>query len=179
MNIKYLFCKAIEKIMDAIKEGKSVTQIVTDVGAQELPKMDKTNTEKALIKLSEKVLQMKGSTDIVLLEDLASIDDEKNVGMSAFIDTIEKTSFSCFEVVSLLEADDLNTEQAFQSTKAVETLNESLTPFKITETLDESQSKELVIEKHPKTRAISINQSGEQVQSMVKTIHFQFILIDP
>ena len=55
MNIKYFFCKAIEKIMDAIKEGKSVTQIVTDVGAQELPKMDKVNTEQALIKLSEKV----------------------------------------------------------------------------------------------------------------------------
>ena len=164
--------------MDAIKEGKSVTQIVTDVGAQELPKMDKVNTEQALIKLSEKVLQMKGSTDIVLLEDLVGIDDDKNVGMSAFIDTIEKTSLSCFEAVSLLEADDLNTERAFQSTKAVEKLNESLNPFKITETLDESQSKELVIEKQPKTRAISINQSGEKVQSMVKAIHFQFKLID-
>ena len=53
----------------------------------------------------------------------------------------------------------------------------ALTQEGILETLDELQSKELVIEKQPKTRAISINQSGEQVQSMVKTIQFQSKLI--
>ena len=175
MNIKYLFCKAIERIMDAIKEGKSVTQIIADVGVQKLPEMDRNNTDKALIKLSEKVLQMNGSTDVVVLEELSSIDDEESVGMSAFIDTIEKTSFTSFEVVSLLETDDLNIEQDIKRRRVTQSLNERLTPFKITETQDEHQSKELVLEKQPKTRAVSSNQAEEQIQPKVFTILFMII----
>merc|ERR1711972_107744 len=104
-------------MMDAIKEGRSVTQITTDIGIQDLPKMDKSNTDHALIKLSEKVLQMKGLTDTVLMEELDDIDQEKDVAfsslysISAFIQATEKAAFSCFEVLSLLETDDLNIEE--------------------------------------------------------------------
>ena len=150
-----------------MKEGKSVTQIVADVGIEHLPKMDKSNTDYALLKLSEKVLQMKGLTDVVLLEELENIAEEKHVGISAFIQTTEKTSFSCSEVVSLLEVDDLNIEQDIKRKNASETLNESLTPLKVAHAQDEIHSKELVTEKQTKTHAILINQDGEQIQSKV------------
>ena len=172
--------------MDAIKEGRSVTQITTDAGIQDLPKMDKSNTDHALIKLSEKVLQLKGLTDTVLIEELDSIDKEKDVAfsslysISAFIQATEKTAFSCFEVLSLLEADDLNIEENWQSKKAIKTIDETLTPFKITETQEDIASEELVIETQPRTRAISLNQAGEEIQSkvieiMLKSTYFQRI----
>lgn len=153
--------------MDSIKEGKSVTQIVAEVGIEDLPKMDITSTDHALLKLSEKVLQMKGYADVVLSEELKNIDEEKNVGISAFIQTTEKTSFSCSEVLSLLEADDLNIEPDMKSKKASETLNESLTPLRVGCVQDELHSTDLVIKKQSKTHAITINQEGEQIQSKV------------
>ena len=178
MHVKYLFCKAIEKMMEAIKEGRSVNQITTEVGTQDLPKMNKSNTDHALIKLSEKVLQMKGLTDNVLIEELDNIDKEKDVAfssfysISAFIQATEKAAFSCFEVLSLLEADDLNIEGNWQSKKAVKTIDQTLTPFKITETQEDLASEELVIETQPKNRAISLNQTGEEIQTKVKEVIF-------
>ena len=68
MNVKYLFCKAIERILDCIKEGKSVTQITTDLGSQILHQEDNIITDNALLKLSERLLQLKGVTNVVLME---------------------------------------------------------------------------------------------------------------
>ena len=71
-----------------------------------------------------------------------------------------------------MEADDLNIEENWQSKNAVKTIDQTLTPFKITETQEDLASEELVIETQPKNRAISLNQAGEEIQSKVKEVIF-------
>ena len=153
--------------MDHIKEGKSVTQITTDLGIQNLYQEDNISTDHALVKLSEKLLQLRGVTNVSLVEELKDLEDEKDCGVSAFIQIADKISADVFEVISLVEAADLCFQDDKQTKKANKTINEHLIHAEVTDTQKESKSNDLVIEQQPGTKALSINQDGFQIEPKV------------
>jgi hypothetical protein len=167
MNVKYLFCQAIRRIMDHIKEGKSVTQITTDLGIQNFNREDNISTDHALVKLSEKLLQLRGVTNVSLVEELKDLEDEKDCGVSAFIQIADKISADVFEVISLVEAADLCFQDDTQTKKATKSINEHLIHVGVTDTQKESKSNDLVIEQQRATNALSINQDGFQIEPKV------------
>ena len=153
--------------MDQIKEGKSVTQITTDLGIQDLYREDNISTDHALVKLSEKLLQLRGVTNVALVEELKDLEDEKDYGVSAFIQIADKISADCFEVLSLVEASDLCFQDDSKSKNANKSINEHLISVRITDTQKESKPNDLVIEKQRGTIALSIYQDGFQIEPKV------------
>ena len=160
MNVKYLFCKAIKRIMDSIKEGKSVTQIISDVNIEPIPHVDKTGTEYAMLKLSERVLQLKGVSNVILGELFKQLEDAENVGIFAFTNIAEKISLECSEVLSLVEADDLIVEYDQQRNKIEDIIEHPLLPMKVIDTQKEAQCGDLEVLKIDGTQVFPIQQES-------------------
>ena len=153
--------------MDDIKEGKSVTQITTDLGIQNLYQEENISTDSALVKLSEKLLQLRGVTNVGLVEEIKNLEDKNDYGVSAFIQIADKISADCFEVLSLVEAADLSFQDDRETKKANKTIFDHLIPVRVTDTQKESNSIDLVIKQQRGANALSIYQEGFQIEPKV------------
>ena len=168
MKIKYQFCKAVKAIMDSVGEGKSVSEIVPEINVQDIPRLDDIGASKALLKLSEKVLQLKGLTVIVLEEMLKDLEDKNNQAVFAFIQIAEKISCDCSEVLSLIEADDLKDGHDNKRINAIKSFEEHALSLTVTDAQKEIKCGDLIVQAQDKTNALQICQEDVKIHPKVR-----------
>ena len=82
-------------LMESTKSGKTITQIICDDRLNNLSRREKTGAENALMKLSEKVLLLKGQSHVILdeiLSELKEHDCQKELAFAQIADEDYKVS---------------------------------------------------------------------------------------
>ena len=137
--------------MESIKEAKSVGQIIADVDIEPISHIDNSGREHAMLKLSEKVLQLRGVSSVVLDELLKQHDYEENTGAFAFINVVERTPLDCSKVLSLIESGDLVAQYEAQNTKIEETLEHYYNAVGVADAQEEEQRSQVAADKADKS----------------------------
>ena len=167
MRIKQSFCNAIKTLMESTKSGKTITEIICDDRLNNLSRREKTGAENALLKLSEKVLLLKGQNHVILdeiLNDLKEHDCQKEL---AFAKISDKVSIDCCEVISLVEVDDLKIPDDNNEIINRKVVEDPLLSLRVSDSLIDTNCQELEIMKEKRRKALPVQQEGTHIQPKV------------
>ena len=167
MRIKQSFCNAIKTLMESTKSGKTITEIICDDRLNNLSRREKTGAENALLKLSEKVLLLKGQNHVILdeiLNDLKEHDCQKEL---AFAKISDKVSIDCCEVISLVEVDDLKIPDDNDEIINRKVVEDPLLSLRVSDSLIDTNCQELEIMKEKRRKALPVQQEETHIQPKV------------
>ena len=153
--------------MESTKSGKTITEIICDDRLKNLSRREKTGAENALLKLSEKVLLLKGQNHVILdeiLNDLKEHDCQKEL---AFAKISDKVSIDCCEVISLVEVDDLKIPDDNDELINRKVVEDPLLSLRVSDSLIDTNCQELEIMKEKRKKALPIQQEGARIQPKV------------
>ena len=165
--VKHSFCNAIMTLMESTKSGKTITQIICDDRLNNLSRREKTGAENALMKLSEKVLLLKGQSHVILDEILNELKEHDCQKELAFAQIADKVSVDCCEVISLVEVDDLKIPDDNDDIINCKEVDDPLLPLGVSDSLIDTNCQELEIMKEKRRKALPIQQDGTHIQAKV------------
>ena len=167
MMIKQSFCNAVKSLMESTKSGKTITQIICDDKLNNLSNLEKLGAENALLKLSEKVLLLKGQGHVILDEILNQLKEHDCPSELAFAQISDKVSVDCCEVISLVELDDLKIQDDNNDIINRKVVEEPLIPLRVSDSQIDTSCQELEIMKEKRRKALAIQQEGTHIQPKV------------
>ena len=154
-------------LMESTKSGKTITQIICDDRLNNLSRREKTGAENALMKLSEKVLLLKGQSHVILDEILSELKEHDCQKELAFAQIVGKVSVDCCEVISLVEVDDLKIPDDNDDIINLKEVEDPLLPLGVSDSLIDTNCQELEIMKEKRRKALPIQQDGTHIQAKV------------
>ena len=167
MLIKQSFCNAVKTLMESTKSGKTITQIICDDKLNNLSSLEKTGAENALLKLSEKVLLLKGQGHVILDEILSDLKEHDCQKELAFAQISDKLSIDCCEVISLVEVDDLKVPDGNDEIINRKVVEDPLLSLRVSDSLFDTNCQELEIRKEKRRKALPVQQEGTHIQPKV------------